>query len=93
VPTNRRRHPENQLDELRRYVAARGWQAVEYIDRGISGAKEARPGLNQLLSDAKKRKVRYRDLLATGPVRAEPPAPDLDARRTGGARCGFRQPE
>ena len=50
-------HPENQLEELRRYVAARGWEATEYIDKGISGAKEARPGLNQLLSDAKKRKV------------------------------------
>ncbi len=23
---------ENQLQELRRYVAARGWTAVEYID-------------------------------------------------------------
>ncbi len=25
--------PENQLAELRRYVEARGWSAVEYVDR------------------------------------------------------------
>ena len=28
--------PENQLAELRRYVAARGWTAVEFVDRGVS---------------------------------------------------------
>ena len=32
--------PENQLAELRRYVAARGWNDHEYVDRGISGAKD-----------------------------------------------------
>jgi DNA invertase Pin-like site-specific DNA recombinase len=32
--------PENQLVEIRRYVAARGWTAVEYVDRGVSGAKD-----------------------------------------------------
>jgi DNA invertase Pin-like site-specific DNA recombinase len=32
--------PENQLAELRRYIAARGWTAVEFVDRGISGAKD-----------------------------------------------------
>ena len=31
--------PENQLAEVRRYVQARGWTAVEYVDRGVSGAK------------------------------------------------------
>ena len=30
--------PENQLQELRRYVGARSWTAVEYVDRGVSGA-------------------------------------------------------
>ena len=29
--------PENQLAELRRYVEARGWSAVEFVDRGVSG--------------------------------------------------------
>jgi DNA invertase Pin-like site-specific DNA recombinase len=48
--------PENQLQELRRYVDARGWTAVEYVDRGVSGAKERRPALDQLLTDAKRRR-------------------------------------
>lgn len=50
--------PENQLRELRRYVEARGWTtAVEYVDKGVSGAKDSRPALNDLLRDAKKRKL------------------------------------
>ena len=48
--------PENQLAELRRYVAARGWTAIEYIDRGISGAKDSRPSLDKLVKDARRRK-------------------------------------
>src|SRR5215510_3484629 len=48
--------PENQLQELRRYVDARGWTAVEYVDRGVSGAKDRRPALDQLLTDAKRRR-------------------------------------
>jgi DNA invertase Pin-like site-specific DNA recombinase len=47
--------PENQLAELRRYVEARGWTATEYVDRGISGAKDRRPALDALLRDAKRR--------------------------------------
>src|SRR5438552_17788967 len=48
--------PENQLLELRRYTEARGWTAVEYVDRGQSGAKDRRPALDQLVVDAKRRK-------------------------------------
>jgi DNA invertase Pin-like site-specific DNA recombinase len=48
--------PENQLGELRRYVEARGWTGVEYVDRGVSGAKDRRPALDQLLADAKRRR-------------------------------------
>src|SRR5687767_10293852 len=48
--------PENQLQEVRRYVQARGWTAVEYVDRGISGSKDRRPALDQLLSDARRRR-------------------------------------
>jgi putative DNA-invertase from lambdoid prophage Rac len=47
---------ENQLLELRRYVEARGWSAAEYVDEGVSGAKERRPALDQLVADAKRRK-------------------------------------
>ena len=49
--------PENQLQELRQYVTARGWTAVEYVDRGVSGAKDRRPALDQLVADARRRKV------------------------------------
>ena len=33
--------PENQLQELRRYLQARGWTGREYVDRGVSGARIA----------------------------------------------------
>jgi DNA invertase Pin-like site-specific DNA recombinase len=42
--------------ELRRYIEARGWFVVEYVDRGISGAKDKRPALDALLRDAKRRR-------------------------------------
>jgi DNA invertase Pin-like site-specific DNA recombinase len=48
--------PENQLQELRRYVAARGWTGEEFVDRGLSGAKDRRPALDTLLAAAKRRK-------------------------------------
>ena len=43
--------PENQLVELRRYVEARGWTAVEYVDKGVSGSKDRRPALDALVTD------------------------------------------
>ena len=48
--------PENQLAELRRYVAARGWTAVEFVDRGISGARDRRPALDAVLTGIKRRR-------------------------------------
>jgi DNA invertase Pin-like site-specific DNA recombinase len=48
--------PENQLAELRRYVDARGWTGTEFVDRGVSGAKDRRPALDALLKDAKHRR-------------------------------------
>ena len=48
--------PENQLHELRRYVETRGWTLTEYVDRGVSGAKEKRPALDTLVRDAKRRR-------------------------------------
>ena len=47
---------DNQLIELRRYVVARAWSAVEYVDHGVSGAKDRRPALDALLKDARRRK-------------------------------------
>jgi len=49
--------PENQLQELRRYVEARGWTAQEYVDHGVSGTKDRRPALDRLVADARRRKL------------------------------------
>ena len=48
--------PENQLAELRRYVEVRGWTGTEYVDRGVSGAKDRRPALDRLVTDATRRR-------------------------------------
>ena len=49
--------PENQLAELRRYVRARSWpEAVEYVDKGVSGSKDRRPALDRLIRDATRRR-------------------------------------
>ena len=48
--------PENQLQELRRYIDAREWTGQEYVDRGVSGAKDRRPALDQMITDAKRRR-------------------------------------
>lgn len=48
--------PENQLQELRRYVQARGWTGIEYVDRGVCGAKDRRPALDSLITDARRRR-------------------------------------
>jgi len=48
---------DNQLLDLKRYVSDRGWQIYrEYCDNGISGTKDSRPALNELMDDAKKRR-------------------------------------
>ncbi len=44
-----------QLDELRKYVATRGWELVcEFVDVGVSGSKEKRPELDKLMAAAHK---------------------------------------
>lgn len=48
--------PENQLVELRQYAGVRGWTATEYVDHGISGAKDRRPALDRILRDALRRR-------------------------------------
>lgn len=48
---------ESQLLDLRRYVSGRSWQIFkEYVDEGISGKKDSRPALDELMNDAKKRR-------------------------------------
>lgn len=48
--------PENQLAELRQYASARQWTVTEYVDHGVSGAKNSRPALDALLKDARRRR-------------------------------------
>lgn len=51
-------NPEIQVNELRRYCDARGFQIVhEIVDHGYSGANDQRPGLKQLLSLVRAREV------------------------------------
>jgi DNA invertase Pin-like site-specific DNA recombinase len=51
--SNTGQSPEMQIRELREYCKRRGWKiSHEYIDEGVSGAKESRPQLNKLLADA-----------------------------------------
>ena len=57
VSTTNGQDPEMQLRELRDYCQRRGWEAArEYVDVGISGAKEKRPELDRLLADAHRRR-------------------------------------
>jgi len=48
---------ENQLLALRAFSAARGWTATEFVDHGVSGAKEKRPALEALLASVRARRV------------------------------------
>ena len=57
VSTLNGQDPEMQLRELREYASRRGWLVdKEYIDQGVSGSKESRPALNELMNDAHRRK-------------------------------------
>src|SRR3984885_16237562 len=50
---------ENQLRELHQIAERRGWEVVhEYRDAGIIGSKgrDARPGLDEMLKDAQRRR-------------------------------------
>ena len=49
--------PEMQLSEAREYAACRGFQITkEYVDAGVSGCRESRPALNDLMADAARRR-------------------------------------
>ncbi len=47
-----------QETELREFAARRGWSVIRvFADKGISGAKETRPALNQLMTECRLRRV------------------------------------
>src|SRR5260370_40867795 len=55
--SNNGQSPEMQLRELREYCDRRSWTvAGEYVDAGISGAKDRRPELDRLMAHAHRRK-------------------------------------
>ncbi len=58
VSTNQQ-EVQNQLLELRRYAAARGWKNVEFVDNGLSGAlsEDQRPALKAMMDSARTRKI------------------------------------
>ena len=57
VSTANGQDPEVQSRDIREHCQRRGWPLVdEYVDIGISGAKERRPQLDRLIADAHKRK-------------------------------------
>jgi DNA invertase Pin-like site-specific DNA recombinase len=57
VSTINGQDPEMQLRELREYAEKRKWTVFrEYVDVGVSGAKERRLELDKLLADAHRRK-------------------------------------
>jgi DNA invertase Pin-like site-specific DNA recombinase len=47
-------HPETQLYDLREMAKQRGYQIVDEYSDVISGSKAKRPGLDQLLADARR---------------------------------------
>src|SRR5215472_10143156 len=50
--------PATQLLALREYAGHRGMTIIdEYVDVGISGAKDRRPELDRLMADARRRKI------------------------------------
>ena len=82
---------DNQLLELRRYVAARGWSAEEY-DRS-AGSAAARTAALHSITDSRRQAaaVRCARLLASRSARPQPEALDHTARGPAGARGRVRQ--
>ena len=51
-------HPEMQERELIDYVKRRGWTLHRvYCDKGVSGATEKRPALDELLADCRRKRI------------------------------------
>lgn len=58
VSTFAGQNPEMQLAEVRAYCQRRGWEvAGEYVDVGVSGARERRPELDRMLAACRRREA------------------------------------
>lgn len=56
--TTRDQKPEVQIEQLKKFVTARGWNIVEeIIDAGYSGTTDNRPGLKKLMKMVRSREV------------------------------------
>jgi DNA invertase Pin-like site-specific DNA recombinase len=65
VSTLLNQDPTIQLSAIRDFAQSRGFVLVdEYTDQGISGAKERRPSLDRMISDA--RRGKFKVLIVTG---------------------------
>ncbi len=63
---NNGQDPTLQTRELKEYCMRRGWKvSQEYVDVGISGAREKRPEPHQLMGDAHRRRF---DAVGVWPV-------------------------
>ena len=52
--------PENQLIPIRQLANSRNLEIIhEYIDRGISGSKDKRPGLDEMVRAARSGKFKF----------------------------------
>ena len=53
---NNGQSPEMQIRDFTEYCQRRGWTATEYVDVGVSGAKDRRPELDRLMVEAHQRR-------------------------------------
>jgi DNA invertase Pin-like site-specific DNA recombinase len=57
ISTSVKQSPEMQIRELKEYCRNRGWKITgEFVDAGISGAKDSRPQLDRMMADAHRRR-------------------------------------
>jgi len=49
--------PANQVEPLVSFARARGWLVTEFVDHGVSGAKDRRPALDAMLAAVRTRTI------------------------------------
>jgi putative DNA-invertase from lambdoid prophage Rac len=46
-----------QLSEVKQYANRQGWETIEFTDKGVSGMKRSRPGLDACMEAARLKKI------------------------------------